>query len=176
MKIRDSIMLGVTAGMLAGFPARFTNTTTYKLGLTDRKYGQMAASLFLPTKKQKVHPREAQIVGFLADYINCGIIGVLVANVLAKTGRDRAILKGVGVAALAWMALYGLTTRLKVAPPSRKPLSSILSFGDHMLFGALCGLIADKIGHDSLFPPQRSKTTGLKPLSQATTPSYSASQ
>ena len=172
MRIRDSILLGVTAGMLAGFPARFTNNTAYRLGLTDRKYGQMAASLFLPTEKHKVHPRETQVVGFLADYINCGLMGVAVASILARTGRDNAILKGIGVASLAWMALYGLTTRLGVAPASRKPLSSILSFGDHVLFGALCGLLAGGIGHRSLFPrgPRFSKVR--QPAGMTATPSY----
>lgn len=173
MKIRDTILLGVIAGTLAGFPARLTNNTAYKLGLTDQKYGQMAASLFLPADKQKVHRREAQVVGFLADYINCGIMGVTVVQLLARTGRDNAILRGIGVSALAWMSLYGLTTRLKVAPPSRKPLSSILSFADHVIFGALCGWLVEKLGYGALFPRRQAVIPRAQPsLGSSPSPSH----
>jgi len=171
MKIRDTVLLGITAGILAGFPARFTNNTAYRLGLTDRKYGQMAASLFLPSNKQRVHRQETEVVGFLADYINCGLIGVIVASVLSRTGRDYAALKGVGVASLAWMALYGLTTRLKVAPASRKPLSSILSFGDHVLFGALCGWISSRLGSSFIFPYRERRFYRLPQRETAEAPS-----
>ena len=93
MKIRDRIVLGITAGVLAGIPARLVNNAIYKIGLTDRKYGQMAASLFLPAKKQKAHPRETRIVGSLTDRINCSMMGIAITYLLSATGRDNAVIK-----------------------------------------------------------------------------------
>lgn len=177
MKIKDRVMLGLLAGLVAAIPARLLNNVAYKLGLTDRKYGQMAASLFLPTNKQKVHRRETQIVGGIADRINCGIMGLTITSLLSLTGRDKAVIKGISVTSLAWLTLYGLTTRLGVAPQSRKPLSSLLSFGDHAVLGGLCGWIVAEFGHDALFPDGKQRHTHRQELSvpdmaPAHTPEY----
>ena len=46
---------------------------------------------------------------------------------------------------------------------NQKPLAPLLSFVDHVLFGGLLGLIAPKIGDDSLFPDNKQQT-GTQPL------------
>lgn len=165
MKIRDRVVLGITAGVLAGIPARLVNNTVYKIGLTDRKYGQMAASLFLPTKKQRTHRMETRLVGSLTDRINCSMMGIAITYLLSATGRDNAVLKGVTTSSVAWMTLYGITSKLGLVPPSRKPWSSVFSFADHAIFGGLCALLVANLGHPSLFPDGRRYV----PLAQPTT-------
>jgi hypothetical protein len=54
-------------------------------------------------------------------------------------------------------AKVGLTVQTK------KPLAPLLSFIDHVLYGGLLGLIAPKIGDDSLFPDNKQQT-GTQPL------------
>jgi hypothetical protein len=160
IKIRDRILLGVLAGIVCGTPGRIFNDLEYHLKLTDVKYGQMAANLFLP--KNKLNSPKARIIASLINQTNISLMGVMVCYLLSATGRDKAVLKGIGVGATAWTTIYGLTARIGLSVKTRKPLSPILSFIDHALFGTMCGLFVSKFGHDSLFPDNRIKNTREK--------------
>jgi hypothetical protein len=159
-KIRDRILLGVLAGIVCGMLGRILNDLEYHLKLTDVKYGQMAANLFLP--KNKLDTPEARIVASLVNQSNISLMGVTVCYLLSATGRDKAVLKGLGVGATAWTTIYGLTARMGLSVKTRKPLSPILSFIDHALFGTMCGLFVSKLGHDSLFPDKKIKNAQEK--------------
>lgn len=155
-KITDRIFLDLICGVVTGFPGRMLNTLEYHLGITDVKYGQTAANLFLP--KDKVNTKEAQITGSLTNHIGLGVLGSSIVYLLSATGRDYAAIKGMGIGASAWVAVYGLAVRFGVEVRSKKPLAPVLSFIDHALFGALCGVLVSKLGDDSLFPnPQVKK-------------------
>lgn len=149
-KIKDRIVLSLICGVIAGFPSRILNTLEYYVGLTDVKYGQTAANLFLP--EDKVNTKEAQITASLNNHVGLGILGSLIVYLLTATGRDHAALKGIGIGAVSWVAVYGLGAKFGVEVRSKKPLAPILSFIDHILFGALCGILAAKIGANFLFP------------------------
>ncbi len=38
---------------------------------------------------------------------------------------------------------------------SKKPLTALLSFGDHLIFGAVTATLVSKLGDDSLFPSNK---------------------
>lgn len=158
-KITDRIFLGLICGVITGFPGRMLNTIEYHLGITDVKYGQTAANLFLP--KDKVNTKEAQITASLNNHIGLGILGSCIVYLLSATGRDHAAIKGMGVGASAWVAVYGLAVRFGVDVRSKKPLAPVLSFIDHALFGALCGVLVSKLGDDSLFPKPQAKKENI---------------
>ncbi|KUO52042.1 MAG: hypothetical protein APF76_02565 [Desulfitibacter sp. BRH_c19] len=153
MKIKDRIILGVVSSLIAGIPIRLINDWQYHKGLTDVKYGQMAASLFLP--KNKVNTPEAKFVAAATNHVNTGITGIIITYVLSATGRDKAMLKGMGVASTTWVIVYGLISRLAIPVKSKKPLSPVLSFMDHAFFGTFCGLLIPVFGHSSLFPDRK---------------------
>lgn len=150
IKIRDRILLGVITGIAAGIPGRLLNAWEYNKGITDEKYGQMASSLFLP--KGRKNSTEAKVIGSLTNHINISITGIIVTYLLSATGRDKAVLKGLGVSSTAWLAIYGLASRLGITSKSKKPIAPLLSFFDHATLGVLCALIASRLGDDSLFP------------------------
>ncbi|ATW25047.1 hypothetical protein [Candidatus Formimonas warabiya] len=149
-KIGDRILLGIAAGIICGMPGRVVNDIEYHLRLTDVKYGQMASNLFLP--KRKSDTKEARVIGSIVNHTMISLTGILVTYLLSATGRDKAVVKGMGVTSLLWMALFGLGPRLQLTVNSKKPLSSILSFIDHAVFGGLCGFFVSKVGADTLFP------------------------
>lgn len=91
-------------------------------------------------------------MGSITNHMNISLTGVIVTYLLAATGRDKAVIKGMAVSTMAWMAIYGLTSRLNITLGSKKPMAPILSFIDHLTLGGLCGFIAARLGHDSLFP------------------------
>lgn len=159
-KIRDRILLGVVSGLLGALPADFLNKIQYNLGLTDRKYNEMASSLF--TKKNK--STTGKILGSIANETLNASVGVTTTYTLSATGRDHAILKGVGVGMVYWFGLYGLTSGLGLLPKSKKPLTPLLSFVDHVIGGASIGLIVSKLGDDSLFPDKEVREGEKLPL------------
>lgn len=162
LKIKDRILLGILAGVICGIPGRVTNAIQYNKKLTDVKYGQMSANLFLPSSK--VNTTEGRIVSSLVNNTMISITGILTTYVLSITGRDKAIVKGMGVVTSMWVAIYGLTARLGLSIKSKKPLGPILSYIDHAIFGALCGLFVSKFGDDSLFPDVKIKPEEKLPL------------
>ena len=84
-------------------PARFTNNTAYRLGLQIGNTAKWQLACSYQQRSKSTSPGNTGS-GLFADYINCGLMGVAVASVLARTGRDNAILKGIGVASLpGWL-------------------------------------------------------------------------
>ena len=153
-KIRDRVILGVISGIVTGTPSKILNSMEYRANLTDVKYGHITSNLFLP--KSEVNAPGAKILAALANHVNSGIVGVLITYLLSLTGRDQAVVKGLGVASFSWIIIYGtLSERLGLRRKSKRPLTHLLSFLDHALFGALCGLFISKYGDDSLFPDQK---------------------
>jgi len=149
-KITDRVILGIVSGILAGTPDTIINSLEFRAGMTDVKYGQMGAGLFL--KEKAVDSSKGKIVGQLANYTMISTMGVIITYVLSATGRDKAVAKGAGVGALTWVAINGIGAKMGLTNQSEKPLAPILGFFDHLLYGSLCGLIAANMGHSSLFP------------------------
>lgn len=149
-KIKDRIFLGIITGVISSIPGRLLNACEYRAGLTEAKYGQMAANLFVD--KKKVDTIEGRAIGAFVNGILTGVGGTFAVYLLSMTGRDKAAVKGMGIGLLLWLALFGLTPRAGLVEKPRKPLTSLLGLIDHLIFGALCGLTASKLGDDSLFP------------------------
>ena len=161
LKIKDRILHGMITGIIAGTPDAIINALEYRAGLTDLKYGQMGANVFLP--ESKINDKKAKVLGILTNYTLIGASGTLFSYLLSATGRDKAVIKGIGYGILSWLAIYGMGAKVGLTVQTKKPLAPLLSFIDHVLYGGLLGLIAPKIGDDSLFPDNKQQT-GTQPL------------
>ncbi len=149
-KVNDRIMLGAISGIVAAWPPRLLNALQYKLGLTELRYDQIASPLFVT--KNKTNTPGAIALGEIINIMNTGAVGVLTTYILSLTGRDKAIIKGIGVGTMSWVFINGLIAGLGLKIKTKKPLTPILAFLDHALGGALIGLLISKYGDDSLFP------------------------
>ncbi len=155
-KIKDRITLGAISGIIAGVFGRLLNAIQYKLGLTDISSTQLATPIFIP--KNKADTPEGIALSEIINSTNTGAIGVLMAYMFSLTGRDKAIMKGIGVGALSWVLLQGVASGLGLKVKSNKPLTPILGFFNHALYGSLCAYFITNLGNDNLFPdPQISK-------------------
>ena len=148
-KIKDRITLGAISGLLSGTPDTVINALEYRAGITDLTYGQMGANLFLT--ENKINTRVAQAAGYLANFSAVGAGGVIFAYLLSLTGRDHAVVKGVGLGLVSWLTVYGLGSKIGLSVKTKKPLAPVLSFFDHVLYGSLLGLITPKLGDETLF-------------------------
>ncbi|MDW7650147.1 MAG: hypothetical protein SCK29_01995 [Bacillota bacterium] len=149
-RIRDRVLLGVVSGIISAIPGRIINTIEYHSGLTDRKYGQLAGSLFT----DNIRSPQGKLLGSLANQALTAAFGTSVVYTLSATGKDHAALKGAAVGSLYWFGLFGLSNRLGITSKSKKPLTPLLSLVDHIIFGVTNGILAAKLGHASLFPDQ----------------------
>lgn len=150
MKIRDRILLGAISGILGSIPGRLINAAEYRSGLVNARYAHMAASLIVG--KKKAYTPEGEFLGAVLNQLLVATTGVAATYVLSLTGRDHAVLKGVGVTTFYWLMLYSLSSRLRDTTSSGDPAEAVLSLTDHFFFGAATGLIAAKLGDNSLFP------------------------
>lgn len=148
-KIKDRIFLGFVAGMFGAIPGRLLNKLEFELGITDSRYEEMASMLFV--SKRDAHKVKGKSVGKIANSLLTSATGVATTYVLSKTGRDHAALKGIGISSLAWLGIYGLSTQAQVRK-SKKPTAALLSYLDHVIFGATTATLVAKLGDDSLFP------------------------
>jgi hypothetical protein len=149
-KVKDRIFLGIVTGAISSLPGRLLNAFEYRIGLTEAKYGQMAANLFID--KKQVDTMKGRAIGAVTNGILTAVAGTLAVYLLSATGRDKAAIKGMGIGLLFWLALFGLTPRAGVVEKPKKPLTSLFGLLDHLIFGCLCGLTASRLGDDSLFP------------------------
>lgn len=150
-KIKDRLLLGVVCGLLGSGIVKIINPIEYKAGLTDLRFNQPAASLFLSKKEALSNSFENKVIALVVNNTMVSATGSMIVYLLSKTGRDYAVLKGAGVGLMQWIGIWGFLSRIGVTVKSNKALTHILSFVDHALFGAATGYLASKLGDDSLF-------------------------
>lgn len=155
IRLKDRIVLGACCALLASLPPKLANTIEYRLGLTDEQYNKTGSSFLLPRDAVKSNSTASKVVGSLVNNTTVGFSGVVLAYLLSMSGRDKAVLKGAGFGAIQWVGVWGLTGRLGLKVWSKKPLTHILSFIDHLIFGAGTAWLVSKLGDDSLFPDTR---------------------
>lgn len=147
-KIKDSIFLGVVAGMVGAIPGRLLNKMEFKLGLTDSRYEEMAAMPFV--NKKDIDKTIGKNVGKIANSLLSSMVGITTTYVLRMTGRDYFLLKGIGVSSLAWLGIYGLSSQARVRK-TKKSSVALLSYLDHVIFGITTATVVTKLGDERLF-------------------------
>ena len=150
IKIKDRVLHGIVTGIISGTPDTLLNLLQYRIGITDIKYSNMGANLFFP--KNLIHNRLAQLTGMVANLILIGTAGVMYTFLLSLTGRDKALVKGIGFGFSLWVFVLGIGNKMGLIDKIKNPLSPLLSLIDHVIFGTLLGLIAPSLADQSMFP------------------------
>lgn len=171
-KIKDRIILGAVCGLIAGAIGRAVNAIEYRAGLTDIRFNQVGSGLFLPKKEAKANTVEGKIIASLVNNTMVATSGTLVTYLLSVSGRDKAILKGAGVGTFQWIAIFGLMSRLGLTVKSNRPLTNILSYFDHLIYGATLGILVSRLGDNSLFPDKEAKKGEKLPLIVTNQPAH----
>ena len=151
-KIRDRWVLGVLSGVLAAIPVRFIVKQQRMTGFTDRRYSELPPRLFLP--KRVARSRGGRLFGNVINNVSAGATGILLSQILSRSGRKGAFVKGMAVGVASWIGLNGYVVGEIFKEPNRKPSGPVLAFLNHAVFGGLTALLVSIVGHDELFPPR----------------------
>ncbi|MGE5604186.1 MAG: hypothetical protein ACM3YE_00660 [Bacteroidota bacterium] len=132
--IKDRILVGSLAGMIGSLFKDMPNFFFYKLGLVKYLYAHLAASAHLD--EAGIYTPLGLIIGFLADTITGGAIGVATILFLDKYGTRYWWYKGCIIANTIWLFGLGVVLNLNaVTFAPRDPAFRFTSFFDHILFG-----------------------------------------
>ncbi len=130
----DLIVTGALAGVIGNIFKELFNYVSVALGWAKYSYWQVAASIFV--KPENVNQFGAKILGTLGDFLLGASFGVLLLYLLNKTGRRYFEIKGLGLAWLLWMGLFGLVVNFEVVRLTPTDIGTSLSaFFSHSILG-----------------------------------------
>lgn len=142
--LRDKVLAGSIAGIIATLFKAIPNIILWKLNIVPALYIQIAASsLILPTD---VSSPIGLVIGLIADLITGGTIGILAAQGLNFFGHDYWAYKGLFIGSMVWLFGFGVALNLGAAKinPS-DPLFQLTSLIDHLIFGLVTAYLLIKL-------------------------------
>lgn len=149
-KIKDRMIVGILAGLGANVVKNFLGLTAMKFGLAEIDGPHRAAGLLVPP--HKIADPKGKLVGFIADSVMAGTLGVLTLSGLSMFGKKHAVIKGGLAGAGMWTILYGALGTMgatKVNPVS--PSTVLAEFVEHTAFGAVTATLITQMGDESIF-------------------------
>jgi len=153
IKIKDRLILGAVSGFAGNLIKLAIGRAAMKMNLAEVGGPERAAGMLVPG--HKIATTQGKIVGYIADSVIAGLLGVTTVYALSITGKDKAIAKGALSGEAAWTLLYGLLTTMgatKVGPVGPKTVLSELA--SHTAYGALTAYLVTKLGDPGLFNGQ----------------------
>jgi hypothetical protein len=149
-KIKDRILLGTITGIISTVPILIFGAFIHKYGITDVPFVYSASRIFLTKKKTKT--LAGKVISTIINFANSGFVSTVITYILSLTGKDKALIKGIGVGTMMWIGIAGLLSNLGLKIKSKKPITPLIVLGEHVFFGALCSYLITKFGDNSLFP------------------------
>jgi hypothetical protein len=135
----DPIVAGATAGIMANIAKDLVNLITNLLHWTVYYYWPLAASVFVPPELTSKFG--ALVLGFLGDFIIGGAFGVALYYFIAFTGKRHFIFKGLSLAWLLWIVLFGMLVNVHFIRITPTDIGSNLSaFLSHSALGMVTAL------------------------------------
>jgi uncharacterized membrane protein YagU involved in acid resistance len=133
--MKDRLIAGGLAGIIAGLIQYVYGLATQALGFTDRSFGQFSEVVL------NLHVYEGIlgfIIGVLSHMAVALIFGVLFAYIIAKTSSRYYIIKGAMYGLVLWFLLSGFGSVLRLPNFTKVPPTSEL---DILVGAVLYGLV-----------------------------------
>lgn len=152
-KIKDRFLLGVISGLGGNIAKMAIEHLFNKTGFVQSNGRTSAAGIFL--KKSDIKTPYGKVVGVIGDNMIAAGLGVTCTYWATLMGKDHFILKGAGLGAAEWAALYGVLSKLgaTVIYPV-KPKDALATYISHLAFGATKMTITRYLGDERLFTPK----------------------
>ena len=123
----------------------------FRLHVTKWHIFQIASSIFF--SKEEITTVPALVIGGLTHITLEGLAGLVLFCALYYTGRKFYLFKGISVALLFWIMLFGGILSLKItaiAQPLGAP-TNMTNLVEHILSGILAGFLMVKLADESVW-------------------------
>lgn len=150
MKIKDRVLLGIVAGIGGNLVKLAIGKTGKKMQWAELHGPDMASGMFIPAIK--LTSTKGRIVGYIADNVIAGILGIATVYGLSLCGKNNAVIKGLASGSAMWTCIYGIASGMgltKVKPTS--PKTVLNEFVSHSAYGLVTATLATKLGDEGLF-------------------------
>ncbi|MFA5820401.1 MAG: hypothetical protein WC854_14140 [Bacteroidales bacterium] len=132
--LKDRILAGTIAGMIAALAKDVPNLILWKLGIVKYSYFTIAASSLL--RPQDTTSILGWVLGIIVDIITGGTLGIVIIFLFKLTGRDYWWYKGLIAGNLIWLLGLGILINIgfaRIIPID--PIFRITSLFEHQVFG-----------------------------------------
>ncbi len=146
--LRDRLLFGALAGLVANQIMDLFEYPLWKLKAIKYMLGHYAASIFLSAETPH-HTQIGAVVSFLADNIYSTSLGVLFLFLLSVTGERFILAKGFIYGLFLWFFSYGVLRSLSVVQLREVPANSweiVLYLLLHLVYGLALGWFTQKYG------------------------------
>ncbi len=141
MLIRDKVIFGGIAGILAHAAMDIFQVPLWKLRLLKHPLSHYAASLFM-TPEMVHHTLGGTAIGILTDYIYGALWGIVFVYFIEATGKRYFMLKGLIFGAFLWLFSFGTLRALPIVTLREVvPGQTIYYLGLHLLLGLVLGVL-----------------------------------
>lgn len=143
--LKNKTMLGALAGLISGLIKDVIDLLFYFLKISNNLFGYLASGIFI--KPKIAHSAIGIIIGYLADIVMDGFLGVIFVYFIKLTEPEYIIIKGTGFGLVLWIFILGIVGAIKITTvPAKNPLTVLVMFFTHALFGLIIGFIVKKYG------------------------------
>jgi hypothetical protein len=149
-KIKDSMVAGILAGLIGVICMDITNLILWRNKKTEGLYGHIAGSMIM--KPSKLNKRSNFLVGQIFHMTVGSCLGVGMAEIFKKYGKDHYIIKGGFFSAIVWGFLYNFGQKMgfyRMNPRLIK--SSYASILHHLIYGLVTSKSLVALAEPSIF-------------------------
>src|SRR5690554_6186593 len=137
---RDSIILGSISGFIGNIFKGLLAWIFYFSGYLQYTCAHIAAGAFV--SRQYLNNPLSLVIGFIADYILAGTLGILNLIIIRYSGNDFPLYKSIYFSLVIYLVIYGGLMALELTSALiLTPLPNLLLIFPHLLFGTTMGLV-----------------------------------
>lgn len=132
--LKDRILAGTMAGMIATLFKTIPNVILWKMGIVQHLYLHVASAALI--RPEDVNTVWGLILGVTVDIITGGTLGLLIMYLFKFTGRDYWWYKGLIIGNVIWLWGLGITINFgasRIVPLD--PVFRMTSLLEHQIFG-----------------------------------------
>ncbi|MBU4532531.1 MAG: hypothetical protein KJ650_02660 [Firmicutes bacterium] len=138
---QDTVFVGFLGGLIGGLAKLAADVAFFILGIAKTTEAHLAAQAFLPTGTAIT--LSALALGVAVDLGIAVALGIVAAYIIAFTGRDYLLLKGLIFGALLYVFGYGLVAQAFLPTVVLRPdlATSAVFLLTHLVLGAVTFLV-----------------------------------
>ena len=153
-RLHDTITTGLISGLVGTVVMDLSNLIFRRARLTERTYAEFGASVIM--HPFRVRQRKNAVLGQILHMISGSIIGIPMAYMLKKSGRDYHLLKGAALGSVLWGGLYAVGRRIGLI--TAKPWMTQSHYSElwhNLLYGITASQAIVSLADPAIFTQER---------------------